>query len=143
MAVALLAVAVLATADGAARAQDDGVDTLAEGKPTESPHAQAVPVDKPLHNAVHKPRPGQHARDQRLVAREEQAQRDKEFQQRQVASPVRVAGGSSRRLLEASGKGARKGKKTLGGTHHKHAWQTGQMGNQSPDKGKSRRGMQF
>jgi len=151
VAVALLAVAVLATADGAARAQDDGVDTLAEGKQTESPHSQAVPVDKSMHTAVHKPRPGQHARDQRLVAREEQAQRDKDFQQRQVASPVRVAGGSSRRLLEAAGKAARKGKKTLGGTHRKHAWQMGQMrGNQSPEhrererlKGKSRRGTQF
>ena len=76
MAVALLAVAVLATADGAARAQDDGVDTLAEGKQTESPHSQAVPVDKLLHTALHKPRPGQQARDQRLVAREEQAQRE-------------------------------------------------------------------
>jgi len=150
VAVALLSVAALATAHGAARAQDDGVDTLAEGKPTESPHAQgAVPVDKPVDFAVHKPRPGQ--RDQRLVAREEQAKRMQDFQQRQVASPVRVAGRSSRRLLEAPGKTARKGKKTLGGTHRKHAWQMGQMrGNQSPEhrereslKGKSRRGTQF
>ena len=47
-------------------------------------------MDKLLHTALHKPRPGQQARDQRLVAREEQAQRDKDFKQRQVASPVRA-----------------------------------------------------
>ncbi len=141
--VALLALIVMAAADGAARAQDDSADALTGAQPAQGAPVQALPVKKARHWAVHEPRPGR-GRDPRLVAREEMARRNKEFQQQQqLARPVRR--GPSRRLLQ--GKVARK-EKMLGATHRRHMWQTRQMrGNQSPEhrereraKSKTRKG---
>ena len=134
MALALLAVVALVAGDSADKVEQE--DNLSETV-TDKSHLPSLPVNKPKHTALHKPRPGNAVRDPRLVARDEQARLTKSFREHKAhAIPKEIARGPERSLLSENAvdkkKQVKAKKKAKGGSkHRKHLYQMKQFrGNQ-------------